>query len=168
MLAFKFWGDKDGETKICCIYVKFWRILLPIAASLAVGAVGLAVPGTSLNWSGSDVLDTLFLVLPFVLTFTMLYQYYIYKLQATYDVVKEDLGRTRQQSEMFLFLFLYQVAYLSGVTACTSMAMMTETRINFGFAQRYCRTIYFIFLWSVPFCYPLMCWSLPLNFGGSG
>ena len=36
-----------------------------------------------LSWYISDVLDTLFLALSSLLAFTMLHQYYIYKVQAT-------------------------------------------------------------------------------------
>ena len=44
-------------------------------------------------------------------------------------MAKEDFGKTRQQSEMFLFLFLYQVAYLAGVSGCTTLAMMSDIMI---------------------------------------
>mmetsp|Transcript_30511 Transcript_30511/g.60584 ORF Transcript_30511/g.60584 Transcript_30511/m.60584 type:complete len:254 (-) Transcript_30511:311-1072(-) len=42
-------------------------------------------------------------------------------------MAKEDFGKKRQQLEMFLFLFLYQIAYLAGVSSCTSLAMMEDT-----------------------------------------
>ena len=44
-------------------------------------------------------------------------------------MAKEDFGKKRQQLEMFLFLFLYQVAYLAGVSGCTTLAMMSDIMI---------------------------------------
>ena len=71
-------------------------------------------------------MDALLSVISAVLTLTYIYQYYLYKLSDGCDKAKEDFGKTRQQSEMFIFLFLYQIAYLAGVSSCTTLAMASD------------------------------------------
>jgi len=51
-----------------------------------------------------------------------------YRLMRAVDIAKEGYGLTRQGREMFVFLFLYTVAYLSGVTVCVTLAMKKTPR----------------------------------------
>ena len=85
---------------------------IPASALFVLGTISLAVLGTAGAWYNSDVLDALFVVLSALLTLTYIYQYYLYKLRQGCDMAKEDFGKKCQQSEMFTFLFLYQISSL--------------------------------------------------------
>ena len=45
-------------------------------------------------------------------------------------MAKEDFGKKLQQSEMFSFLFLFSLVYLSGVSASTSMAVRDDVTLS--------------------------------------
>ena len=85
---------------------------IPASALFVLVTIILAVLGTAGAWYNSDVLDALFVVLSALLTLTYIYQYYLYKLRQGCDMAKEDFGKKCQQSEMFTFLFLYQISSL--------------------------------------------------------
>ena len=56
---------------------------------------------------------------------------YLRRVRAACDgAAKEDFGKKRQQSEMFLFLFLFSLVFLSGVSASTSMAVRGDMTLS--------------------------------------
>ena len=89
--------------------------------NLSVIFIALSITSTARGWYMSDPVDALFLVLSFFFALTILDYYYLYRLMITCDNAEEDFGKKWQQYDMFIFVFLYPVAYLSGVTACTSI-----------------------------------------------
>ena len=107
------WGDDRYA-----IQPKIW---VPVVIFLVIGSFSFAIACAMCRW---DVLGAQFIIISSFLVLSILYQYYLYKLRITCDIAKEDFGKTRQQFEMFLFVFLYQVTHLSGVISCITMATM--------------------------------------------
>ena len=78
-------------------------------------------------WHHSDWVHALGIVLSRLFFSTLIYEIYIRRVRDACDgAAKEDFGKKRQQSDMFLFLFLFSLVYLSGVSASTSMAVLDE------------------------------------------
>ncbi|GMH50165.1 hypothetical protein TrVE_jg694 [Triparma verrucosa] len=113
------WRKKFGTQSYLNRYRQLWVLL-----SIGFGAISCV--GAYLNWYKSDVLDALFLVLSVLFALTALYQYYLYSASLTCKEANEDFGKTRQHFEMFLFVFLYQVAYLCGVLSCITIVTTTS------------------------------------------
>ena len=62
-------------------------------------------------------------IILFVLTWlTVISRYIIISLRDECYKAREDFGQKRQYTEVFYFLFLYQVVYLSGISVCCTLA----------------------------------------------
>ena len=107
---------------------KSWSLLVSgLVFCLFIFSLTFAVAGTAMSWYNSDILNTLFLVLSAFFFFEwIVYAYFLYRMMSKCDMANEDYGKKRQQSDMFIFLFLYPIAYLSGASACTTMLMMDD------------------------------------------
>ena len=101
--------------------------------SIASGIfITFAISGAATQWYKSDILDALFLVLSvlFALKY-FVYQYYLSKAKKSCEDALEDFGRTRQKFEMYLFVLMYPIFYLSGVSACAEMAKVSDKTTAF-------------------------------------
>ena len=65
------------------------------------------------------------------LTFSSLaYERYLVRWQMACDKANEDFGKKRQRMEMTLFVFLFTIVYLSGVSGCASLAFYADVIPN--------------------------------------
>ncbi|GMH98631.1 hypothetical protein TrVE_jg11953 [Triparma verrucosa] len=99
--------------------------------NLSLLFIGLSIASTGFNWFGSDALDALLLVISLLASLTVGYQSYLYRMIIICDNAEEDFGKRRQESDMFFFVFSYPVAFLSGVTACTSLMIVDHVVIGY-------------------------------------
>ncbi|GMH68230.1 hypothetical protein TrST_g5432 [Triparma strigata] len=132
------WFTREGDlhTNAKC-GVTFW---FSVWGTCSTTFIILAIEGAKWRWYASDAVDALLLVLSGLFFLYFLYHNYLFRLLISCDKTKEDFGKTRQHSEMFLFVFLYSVAYLSGVSACVKMIMMDDfsvSLVGFGLLPLY-------------------------------
>ena len=108
----------EGSSPVCCLVG-----CVPFSILVAYTIIAITAPCHHSDW-----VHALGTVLSGLFALTLGYDIiYLRRVRAACDgAAKEDFGKKRQQSDMFLFLFLFSLVYLSGVSASTSMAVLDE------------------------------------------
>jgi len=120
------YGELDNDDPLQMICGTF-------CGTCSIMFLGLAIGGTAAHWYGSNFADALFIVFSGFYTFWFLNNIRLWRSRVAADIAKEDFCLTRQGSEAFVFLFLYTVVYLSGVSTCVTLATMDNKVMVIGF-----------------------------------
>ena len=84
------------------------------AGLTSVIAVVLSFRIVAKGWITSSLTNAFILVLSGLSLLSFLHQVYLWRETKVCESAKEDFAKKRQENQMFFFLFLYTVAYLSG------------------------------------------------------
>ncbi|GMH60828.1 hypothetical protein TrLO_g13628 [Triparma laevis f. longispina] len=112
---FGFWGmtRKNGN-------IIFFKGL--IAGLILISVIAVSFVCIAEGWINNDLVNALLLVLSSLNFFSFLHQVYLLReVLICVEDAKENFAKKRQENSMFLFLFFYTVAYLSGVSACSKL-----------------------------------------------